>query len=142
MQPKNFTPAPAEKIISILSYFTMGIAGLIWILIAYFFNKRLKFFLMYNIIQSIIMSIFLAVLNLIIQIVLQILAIVPGLYKFALSINLYMQQRIEFFALSFNIIETVVFFILMYMSIGIVMGKIFYFPILTPITKRFMQSYR
>ena len=141
MQRKTFTAAPAEKVISILSYFTMGIAGLIWILIAYFLNKRLKFFLMYNAYQSILIAIFLALMNLIFNIIFQIMAILPGFNKIAININIFLQNRINIFALSFNITETVVFLLLLYISIGVTAGRIFYVPVLTTIMKRIMRPY-
>ena len=53
-----------EKIISVLSYITMGIVGLIWIIIAHFYKKSLKYFLMYNITQSMVIAIILAILKL------------------------------------------------------------------------------
>ena len=66
-----------EKIISVISYFTMGIAGLIYIVISYLLKKHTKFFLMYNIAQSMVISIFLALLNLLLGIILQIIIAIP-----------------------------------------------------------------
>lgn len=142
MQPKTFTIAPAEKVISILSYFTMGIAGLIWILIAYFLNKRLKFFLMYNAVQSMVISIFLALLNLVFNIIFQIMALIPGFNKIAINITIFLQHRINIFSLSFNLVETVVFLLLFYISAGVLAGRIFYVPVLTTVMKKVMHSYR
>ena len=70
---------PIEKIISILSYLTMGIVGLIWFIIAHFLKQKLKFFLMYNIAQSMVISIFLALIKIGLDIILSILAKIPFL---------------------------------------------------------------
>ena len=60
MLHKPQTIMPIEKIISILSYLSMGIIGLVWFLIAKLSGKNLKYFLMYNISQSMVIAIILA----------------------------------------------------------------------------------
>ena len=47
MQHNSIKVSPIEKIISILSYFTMGIIGLVLLLIAHFAKKKIRYFLMY-----------------------------------------------------------------------------------------------
>ncbi len=142
MQPSTRNIAPAEKAVSVLSYFTMGIAGLIWILIAYFLNKRLKFFLMYNAVQSMLISVFLALLNIVLTIILQIITVIPALNRIGINISIFLQQRFNLLGLSFNITEIFVFIVLLYISTGIILGKIFYVPCLTRIMKKIMKEYR
>ena len=70
MPHSNNIISPIEKIISVLSYVTMGIAGLLWLILAYFLKKKLRYFLMYNIAQSMIIAIILAIFKLLTDIIL------------------------------------------------------------------------
>ena len=121
-----------EKIISILSYMTMGIVGLIWIIIAYANKKSLKYFLMYNISQSMVIAILLAILKLVLDIVLSILAVIPflsyitAIFNYIISIKII---RIYGLGLSFTLFELLVFILLSYIIAGIFIGRIFYIPI-------------
>ena len=68
MQP-NSSISTLEKFISIVSYFTMGLFGLFWLILAYSVKKKLRYFLQYNIVQSLLISILLAIFNLLIDII-------------------------------------------------------------------------
>ncbi len=136
--------SPIEKIISIFSYLTMGIIGLIWILVAHFAKKKLRYFLIYNIVQSMIISIFLAILKLVLNIVFSILAIIPFINILAAKINYIISVRIlilPILNLSFNIIEIIIYLLLLYIIIGIFIGKIFFIPYLTNFVNNMLKSY-
>lgn len=134
--------SPIEKIISITSYFTTGIVGLVWVIIAYILKKKIRFFLMYNIVQSMVIGIFLAIFSLIFNILFSIFAIIPFLGTLAAKINYYLSIKIiSIFSLSFNIIELFLTIFLVYISIGVIMNRIFYIPILTGIIKSVMKKY-
>lgn len=133
-----------EKIISILSYMTMGIVGLIWIIIAYANKKSLKYFLMYNISQSMVIAILLAILKLVLDIVLSILAVIPfisyitAIFNYIISIKII---RIYGLGLSFTLFELLVFILLSYIIAGIFIGRIFYIPMLTSLMQKLMKRY-
>ena len=144
MSHKQTNISPIEKIISILSYLTMGIIGFVWILIAHFSGKKLRYFLMYNIVQSMIISIFLAIFRLILNIIFSIMAIIPILNIIAAKINYLISVRILFIPilkLSFNIIEIIIYLLLIYILIGIFIGKIFYVPYLSKLICKLLKSY-
>lgn len=133
-----------EKIISTLSYITMGIVGLIWIIIAYANKKSLKYFLMYNISQSMVIAILLAILKLILDIVLSIFAVIPflsyitAIFNYIISIKII---RIYGLGLSFTLFELLVFILLSYIIAGIFIGRIFYIPMLTSLMQKLMKRY-
>lgn len=135
---------PIEKIISILSYSTMGIVGIIWLIIAYFLKKSLRFFLMYNISQSILISILLAILKLALDIILPILSAIPvlsyisAIFNYLISIKLI---RLYPVGISFTILELLVFIVLAYICIGVIIGRIFYIPVITNIMQKYMKNY-
>ena len=138
----NYKVLPIEKIISLLSYFTMGIVGLIWSIIAFATKKQMRFFLKYNIIQSIFISIVLAVFKLVLDIILSILALIPFLTSAIATINWFISIKvISIFYFSFSIFELLIYLLLIYISIGILIGKIFYIPVLSNIINKTIKHY-
>lgn len=142
MQHRFFQISNAEKVISILSYFTMGAAGLIWIAAAFLFKKKLKPFLMFHAVQSIVIFIFLAVLNIAVRLMILVSDFMPQFLKVIMQyiINL-LTGRFFIFGMPFNVINAAVLLLLIYISLGAALGRIFYAPILTNIMKRLMRSY-
>ncbi len=136
---------PIEKIISVLSYITMGIAGLIWIIIAYFRKQNLRFFLMYNIAQSMVISIFLALIKIGLDIILSVIAKIPfvdyiaAVIYFLLSFKVI---RIYGLNISFTLLELLVILLIGYIITGVVLGRIFYIPFLTDLMNRTMRHYK
>lgn len=135
---------PLEKIISILSYISMGIIGVFWIIFAYCLKKHIRFFLMYNINQSIIISITLAIIKLALDLILPILAVIPilnyisAIFNYLISIKLI---RLYPLGISFTILELAVFLILAYICAGVLTGRIFYVPVLTNLMQKIMKNY-
>ena len=135
---------PLEKIISILSYASMGIVGVLWIIFAYVMKKNLRFFLMYNISQSMVISITLAIIKLALDLILPILSVIPilnyisAIFNYLISIKLI---RLYPLGISFTILELIVFIILAYICIGVVVGRIFYVPVLTNLMQKIMKNY-
>ena len=144
MQHNNNNILPIEKIISVLSYITMGIAGLIWIIIAYIYKRHIKYFLMYNIIQSMVIAILLAIFKLIMSIIMPILSLIPFLKFISAILNYILSIKIIRFyslGLSFSFFEFVIFIILIYIIIGVCIGRVFYVPFLTKLINKVMKSY-
>lgn len=136
---------PIEKILSVLSYISMGIAGLIWIIIAYFRKQNLRFFLMYNIAQSMVISIFLALIKIGLDIILSVIAKIPfvdyiaAVIYFLLSFKVI---RIYGLNISFTLLELLVILLIGYIITGVVLGRIFYIPFLTDLMNRTMRHYK
>ena len=121
----------------------MGLAGLIWLMIAYFNKKKLKFFLMYNIVQSMIISIFCVAIKLIVDIILEIFARIPFLDFVAAIIYYVISFKIIRLSsgLSFTFFQLILTILLGYIIAGIFMGKIFYIPVLSRFMNKTMQNY-
>lgn len=144
MQHNFFKVSPIEKIISILSYITMGIIGLVWLLIAHFSKKKLRYFLMFNIVQSMIIAIFLAILKLTLNIIFSILSIVPFINIIAAKLNYIISVKILIFPilnLSFNVIEIILYILLIYIIMGVLTSRIFYIPYLTSLISKLLKTY-
>ncbi len=139
----NNTIHPIEKIISVLSYISMGLIGFIWLIIAYFLKMKTRPFLMYNITQSIIISLIFALFKLLINIILSIIALVPFLDFVVALLNLIISLKVisvSFMHLSFSIFEFLVFILLCYIIAGVCMGKIFYIPKLTKLMQKILKT--
>ena len=123
----------------------MGIAGLIWIIIAYFRKQNLRFFLMYNIAQSMVISIFLALIKIGLDIILSVIAKIPfvdyiaAVIYFLLSFKVI---RIYGLNISFTLLELLVILLIGYIITGVVLGRIFYIPFLTDLMNRTMRHYK
>ena len=77
MKSINYEPLPLEKIISALSYFTMGIVGFIWLLLGAILKLGLRPFLRYHIYQSIFLSFLFFLISMGLSLILGILSYIP-----------------------------------------------------------------
>lgn len=134
-----------EKIISVLSYFTMGFAGILWIFLAYILKRRLRYFLMYNIIQSMIISLSLAIIGLTLNIIFSIIAKIPFLDFIVAVINLVVSLKVltiyRPFEMSFSLFQIFIYIIILYITAGIIAGRILYVPFLTDLMNKVMKKY-
>ncbi len=133
---------PIEKIISILSYVTMGIAGVIWIIIAYVLKKKLTYFLMYNVAQSMLISILYAIFVILLGIIVKITYFIPFLIVIGTVINDFLSKKIvTLLWMSFSVSQLLVAILLAYIIIGVIVGRIFYVPVLSNLMNKAMKSY-
>lgn len=134
-----------EKIISVLSYLTMGLVGLVWFVLAYFSHKKIKYFLMYNIIQSIIISILLTIIKLSVDIILSIFSKIPFLDFFAAKLyyNVISYKIIRIYSLNMSLtaFEFLLLLLISYIVIGVILGRIFFVPLLTDFMQKVMKNY-
>ena len=143
MQHNSSSVSAIEKIISILSYFTFGIAGMIWLLFAFAIKKNLRYFLMYNIAQSMVISILFAIINLIKFIIIKLLLLIPFISTFAIKLNLFFSTAmIKNSFIHLNILQILVTLLILYIIAGVIIGKIFYIPFLSNIMSKAMQQYK
>lgn len=145
MSRNNTNIMPIEKIISILSYITMGIIGLVWVIIAFVNKKSLRYFLMYNVSQSMVIAIILAIIKLLLDLIIPILWIIPIISYIATFLNFLVSVKVvtlHFLGVSFTIFELFVFLLLTYIILGVIAGRNFYVPVLTKIMQKAMKNYR
>lgn len=138
---KEIKILPFDKIYSIISYCTMGIAGLILALIAYFSKKRLRYFLNYNIAQSILLGVILAIFKFFLDNILLLIAKIPFLDGICGIIYFFFSTKIiKLGFLSFNILEFIVIGLIIYISIGIFRNKIYPVAYLSNLTQTITKS--
>lgn len=143
VQHNNNSVLFSEKLFSILSYMTMGIFGFLILFIAYFRNKKLKFFLNYNIFQSIIIGISVALLIILFKLILTILAQINHLdFIAAFLYNTFSFKIIRLYSLniSFTVMELILVLLLLYINVGVILGRIFYIPYLTDVVSKAVKK--
>ncbi|MBQ2645158.1 hypothetical protein IJG14_06280 [bacterium] len=129
MNQNNITIYPMEKIIAVLSYFTWGFVGLVYLIIAVFRKQGLRSFLRYHVFMSIFISILIFIVSQALILVINILGYIPVVKAVVLSVTVMMQSDIfSVFGLHFSIISIIVYGLLTYLSVGAILGKYSYLP--------------
>lgn len=127
---------PAEKVIAMLSYFTCGLVGFIWVIIGAVTKQNLKPFLKYHIYQSIFLSILFFIVSHLLIAVLNILGYIPylnallGFMAFFLSVSIIHVAWVQL-----SIIQMAILIVTIYLSVGVVRGQFSYIPWVSDIIK-------
>ena len=130
---ENSKPYLIERIVSGLSYPTMGLVGFVWLLLGLFTNAKLRPFVQYHIFQSIFISIALILLNMLLGFVLNILSAIPFLNIIVLNISMFLNAPILF---NFSVIQLVVNIALLYLCISAFLGQYSYVPYISEIIEQ------
>ncbi len=119
-----------DRFVSITSYYTLGLTGLIWLIASYLIFKKLPTrFSLYHIYQSIFIAVILAVLGMFINIAFSFTAGFPFIGQFIKFLYLYIFNLPVFY--TFTLYHFIVFVILSYLSLGALLGKYSYFPFIS-----------
>ena len=125
MYDYNEKPFMIERIVSGLSYITMGFAGFVWLIIGIFTKSSLRPFTQYHIFQSIFISIAYFLLCMLLGFILNILSFVPFINKLVAQLTFYMNTPL--FGV-YSLIQVVLYSIILYLAVTSFMGKYSRFP--------------
>ena len=114
---------PIERILSAATYFTAGLVGFVWMIIAALMKKRVTPFLMYHIMQSIFLAIAYFLLSQLCGLVYVILYRIPLINAIPYIINMPIP-----IAFGLSILQLITTTILLYLAITSFMGYFSYFP--------------
>ena len=120
MSEYDAKPYMIERIVAALSYFTMGFAGFIWLILGLFTKARLRPFMQYHIFQSIFISIAYFLLATLLGFVLNILSFVPFINRIVAQLTFYLNAPV--FGL-YSLIQTVIYAIIIYLAVTSFMGQ-------------------
>ena len=123
-------PYPIERIVSSLSYITMGFAGFIYMLIGLFTRAQLRPFAQYHIFQSIFISILFFLLNYTFAFILNVLSYIPFINKLVAQLTFLLNAPL---LLSYSIIQLVVFGLILYLTITSLLGMYTRIPYISDI---------
>lgn len=121
---------PIERILSSLTYLTVGGVGFVWLIIATIFKKNVTPFLRYHIFQSIFISITYYLLSVFANLLYVILYKIPIINAIPFFLNAPISV---FFGLS--IIQCITTSIILYLAITSFMGMYSYLPWVSDIIK-------
>ncbi len=123
-----------DRFVSITSYFTFGMTGLIWLIASFLiFKKPATPFVSYHIYQSIFISVLLYVLSWFLDIVFSLIHAIPFIGDLFSYINLYLFRTPVFY--TFTLSNLLIFLILAYLSLGAFLGKLSYFPFISDVVR-------
>ena len=115
---------PIEKIVSVLSYYTCGFVGLLYLIIAIIQKK------IYNhVFMSIFLSLLIFVVSKVLIFVINILGYIPFVKAVVFSITVMAtSELISFLGLHFSIITLLITALYTYLAVGAILGKYSYIP--------------
>ncbi|MCI1273780.1 MAG: hypothetical protein LKG27_05025 [Clostridiaceae bacterium] len=119
-----------EKIVSCLTYPTMGMVGFIWLLLGLFTKARLKPFVQFHICQSIFISIGFVLLSWVVSFLSNILSFIPLINTLVAQVTFYLNMPLLF---GFSLIQVCIYGVLTYLGIAAFLGKYSYFPYVSEI---------
>ena len=126
-------PYMIERIVSGLTYPTMGMIGFIWLILGLITNAKLRTFTQYHIFQSIFLSIAYVILSLLIGVLSNILSVIPLINKLTAQIMFWLNMPVIF---GYSLIQACIYTIIIYLAITAFMGKYSYLPWVSDIIKQ------
>ncbi len=113
------SPYVIERIVSGLSYITMGMIGFIWLILGVFTRSNLRPFTQYHIFQSIFIAIALFLLNMLLGFVFNLLSFIPFINRLVAQIIFYFNAPLIG---PYSIIQALLYGIILYLAITAFMG--------------------
>ncbi len=129
MYPNKPIIYPIEKIVAVLSYYTFGFAGLLYLIIALIKKQGLRPFLRYHVFMSIFISILIYIVSIALIFIINILGFIPFVRAILFSLTVMFQSElISFGIFHFSLVTLLIMGLLTYLSVGAVLGKYTYLP--------------
>ncbi len=128
----NEPPSMIERIVSGLTYPTLGLAGVVWLIIGALTRSYPKKFTMYHIFQSVFLSILYIIVNWIFWQAVNLLSFVPIL-------NRILRQLVYWFnmplVLGYSVMQCFIYGVIIYLTVFAFMGLYSYIPWVSDIIK-------
>lgn len=126
-------PYMIERIVSGLTYPTMGMIGFIWLLLGLITHARLRTFTQYHIFQSIFLSIAYVIVSLLIGVLSNILSVIPLINKLTAQIMFWLNMPA---ILGYSLIQACIYTVIIYLMLTAFLGKYSYLPWVSDIIKQ------
>ena len=120
MSDHNAKPYMRERIVSALSYLSMGTIGFIWLILGVITRSNLRSFTQYHIFQSIFISIGYFLLCMFFGFVLNILSLIPFINRLVAQLTFYFNAPL--FG-PYSLIQTVLYGVIIYLAVTSFMGQ-------------------
>lgn len=126
----NKSPYMIERIVSCLTYPTMGMVGFIWLILGLITKAKLRTFTQYHIFQSLFISIAFVLLSFLVGIISNILSVIPFINNLVAQITFYLNMP---FIFGFSLIQICIYGVLTYLAVFAFLGKYSYLPYVSEI---------
>ena len=120
-----------DRIVSVLTYFTMGIFGLIWLVFSYVTGRKINSFVAFNIYQSMFILAIFSIFSLVYNIALNLLSIIPFIGKIFVNIDIFLNQTPLYFG--FSIVGLILTIFISYLALLAFLGRKPYVPCISDI---------
>lgn len=114
------TPKFSERLVSFVSYITVGWGGMIYCVLMYLSKKNISHFVRFNIFQSIFISFLFFVLCMVLGFVIDVLLHVPFVNYLVSQIMLFFNQPLLF---DYSLVQLFIIGLFIYMAVFSLMGK-------------------
>ena len=125
---------PIERLISALSYVTLGMAGFFWLIAAAVMKKTIRPFLMFNILQSIFLSFAYFIFTQLYKIILIAFYKIPLINSFVFMINNIINSPLSLLS-GLTLLQAICWTVIIYLVVTSLMGKYSYIPYVSDIIK-------
>lgn len=123
-------PSLIDTIISMLTYITMGFAGVIWMVLCAIMRREMSSFVRYHVFQSVFISLGLYLLNILCGIIVGILSFIPFIKTITHQIMYLLNMPIF---MNYSLIQTVIYTVLIYLVATAACGFYSYIPFISDI---------
>lgn len=125
-------PYMIERIVSALTYPTMGMIGFIWLILGLITHAKLRPFTQYHIFQSIFLSIGYVIISILLGVLSNILSVIPLINKLTAQIIFWLNMPAIF---GYSLIQACIYSVIIYLTVTALMGKFSYLPWVSDIIK-------
>ncbi len=126
-------PYMIERIVSSLTYPTMGMVGFIWLILGLITHAKLRPFTQYHIFQSIFLSIAYVIVSILLGIVSNVLSVIPLINKLTAQIIFWLNVPAIF---GYSLIQACIYSVIIYLAVTAFLGKYSYLPWVSDIIKQ------
>ncbi len=126
----------SERIISVISYVTMGFFGFLYVIYLFFAKKKLSYFLKYNISQAVFISFLFFVISMVLGLLLSILSHIPIIQLVVSWLYVLFNKSVIY---KYSIIQIFMFCLSGYMAVFSGLGK---YPKVFWVSKTISESFR
>ncbi len=125
-------PRMIERIVSALTYPTLGLVGVVWLIIGALTRSYPKKFTMYHIFQSVFLSILYVIVNWLFWQIVNILSFVPLLNRIIRQLVFWFNMPLVF---GYSVVQCVIYGLIIYLTVFAFMGLYSYIPWISDIIK-------
>lgn len=122
-----------DRLICATTYLTMGLVGIVWLLLLVLFKKPIKPFVNFHATQSIVFSLIVYILSLLASTLVNLLSPIPLIGRGIFNVYLLLTVPIHH---TFSVVGLIVGGLIFYMALFAFLGKYSYVPYISDIIRR------